>query len=283
MWFTQLILVAAVIFRLPFGEVFMIDFSILLHHLGLASVGILIFMTLAFGVAQLRQRYDTADIAWGLGFVVVACLSLLTGQQSWRGLLTLALVSIWGFRLATHIYLRHRNRPEDRRYQDMRAKWQSNVALRAWLQIFLSQGVLLLLIAFPIVVINTSISSSITIFDVLGVLVWTVGFVFESVGDAQLSSFTSNPANKGKLMTSGLWSYTRHPNYFGEITQWWGIWLLALSVPYGLLAIIGPLTITILITKVSGVPLLEKAYAGRPDWEAYKKRTSVLVPWRPIR
>ena len=261
----------------------MIDFSILLHHLGLASVGILIFMTLAFGVAQLRQRYDTADIAWGLGFVVVACLSLLTGQQSWRGLLTLALVSIWGFRLATHIYLRHRNRPEDRRYQDMRAKWQSNVALRAWLQIFLSQGVPLLLIAFPIVVINTSISSSITIFDVLGVLVWTVGFVFESVGDAQLSGFISNPANKGKLMTSGLWSYTRHPNYFGEITQWWGIWLLALSVPYGLLAIIGPLTITILITKVSGVPLLEKAYAGRPDWEAYKKRTSVLVPWRPIR
>jgi steroid 5-alpha reductase family enzyme len=113
------------------------------------------------------------------------------------------------------------------------------------------------------------------------VCVWVIGFFFESVGDAQLSRFIKDPANKGKLMQSGLWKYTRHPNYFGEVTQWWGLWIIALSVSYGWLGIIGPLTITTLILKVSGIPLLEKSMEGNPEFQEYKKRTSVFFPLPP--
>ena len=107
-----------------------------------------------------------------------------------------------------------------------------------------------------------------------GLIVWIFGFYFESTADKQLSNHIKNPANKGKLMTTGLWKYSRHPNYFGEVTQWWGIFLLSSS----LFTIISPLTITLLILFVSGIPLLEKKYEGRPDWEEYKKKTSIFIP-----
>ena len=115
--------------------------------------------------------------------------------------------------------------------------------------------------------------------DIVGVLVWLVGFYFEAVGDAQLARFIKDPANKGKLMQSGLWAYTRHPNYFGEVTQWWGIWIIALSVSGGWLGIIGPITITFLILKVSGIPMLEKKMAENPEFTEYKKQTSMVIPW----
>ena len=114
--------------------------------------------------------------------------------------------------------------------------------------------------------------------DVLGVAVWLFGFYFEAVGDAELSRFIKNPVNKGKLLQSGLWSLTRHPNYFGEVAQWWGLWLVALSVPNGWLGIIGPITITFLILKVSGIPMLEKKMEENPDFAEYKRKTSVFIP-----
>ena len=129
--------------------------------------------------------------------------------------------------------------------------------------------------------INKYASGEINLLVIIGFIVWLIGFYFESVGDKQLANFIHNPENKGKLMTEGLWKYSRHPNYFGEVTQWWGIWIIALSVPYGWVAIIGPITITILILFVSGVPLLEKKYKGRSDFEAYKKRTSIFIPLPP--
>jgi steroid 5-alpha reductase family enzyme len=116
-------------------------------------------------------------------------------------------------------------------------------------------------------------------FDYVGVFVWIIGFIFESVGDAQLKNFISDPQNKGKLMRSGLWQYTRHPNYFGEVMQWWGLWLVSLSVPNGIYFIFGPLTITYLILKVSGVPMLEKKMEENPDFADYKRTTSVFIPW----
>jgi steroid 5-alpha reductase family enzyme len=115
--------------------------------------------------------------------------------------------------------------------------------------------------------------------DTLGLLIWGIGFFFESVGDAQLARFIQNPENKGRLMQSGLWRYTRHPNYFGEVTQWWGIWLMTIGVPYWLPAIIGPVVITFLLRFVSGVPMTERSMARLPGFEEYKKRTNVFVPW----
>ncbi|MBM3204878.1 DUF1295 domain-containing protein, partial [Candidatus Uhrbacteria bacterium] len=136
----------------------------------------------------------------------------------------------------------------------------------------------LFLIVMPVLLINKHAGGSLGLLDFVGVAVWLLGFYFEAVGDAQLARFIKDPANKGKLMQSGLWAYTRHPNYFGEVTQWWGIWLVALSVPNSLFAMIGPLTITFLILKVSGIPMLEKKMAEHPDFAEYKRRVSVFIP-----
>jgi steroid 5-alpha reductase family enzyme len=116
-------------------------------------------------------------------------------------------------------------------------------------------------------------------FNFIGIIVWLIGFYFEATADKQLKEFIKNPKNKGKIMQSGLWAYSRHPNYFGEVTMWWGIWLLNLNPNWW--TILGPLTITFLILKVSGVPLLEKKYQGNSEFEDYKKRVSVFIPWKP--
>ena len=131
--------------------------------------------------------------------------------------------------------------------------------------------------------VNAAPSTPFTWLDGLGVAVWLTGFGFEAFGDLQLLRFIRNPANKGKLMASGLWRYTRHPNYFGEVTLWWGIWLIVLATPGGWQTIMGPLTITILILKVSGIPMLEKPYEERADFQEYKRRTSAFFPLPPRR
>jgi len=143
------------------------------------------------------------------------------------------------------------------------------------------QGLFLLLISTPALLVVGQRQPPPRWLDLAGALVWLAGFLFESVGDRQLAAFRSKPENRGRLIASGLWRYSRHPNYFGEALQWWGIAGIALSAPHGWLGLIGPTVITWLLLFVSGVPLLEKKYAGRPDWEEYKKRTSVFVPWPP--
>lgn len=117
--------------------------------------------------------------------------------------------------------------------------------------------------------------------DMVGLVVWGIGFFFEVIGDRQLQLFVARPENRGKLMTSGLWKYSRHPNYFGELTMWWGIWLISVSVVGGVWTILAPITITVLLRYVSGVPLLEKKYTGNPEWEIYRQKTSVLIPLPP--
>jgi steroid 5-alpha reductase family enzyme len=243
---------------------------------------VLVYMTGWFIVAQLKARNDTADIAWGLGFIVAAAVSLLTvGIYPQRGLLVSALVLVWGLRLSVHIHARNRGRGEDRRYRAWREEWGRWFVLRSFLQVFILQGVLLVVVASPVIYANGSVSPPLGWLDLTGGLVWLIGFGFEALGDWQLLRFLRDPANKGRLMTTGLWRYTRHPNYFGEVTLWWGLWLIVLSVPGGWLTIIGPLTITGLILKVSGIPMLEKGYAGRADFAAYQRRTSAFFPLPP--
>jgi steroid 5-alpha reductase family enzyme len=147
--------------------------------------------------------------------------------------------------------------------------------------VYLLQGFLLFLVASPVLLINGSVATGLGMLDVLGMAVWLVGFSFEAVGDAQLARFIKDPVNKGKLMQGGLWAYTRHPNYFGEVTQWWGLWLVALSVPGGWLGIIGPMMITFLILKVSGVPMLERKMQEHPEFAAYERRVSMFIPLPP--
>jgi steroid 5-alpha reductase family enzyme len=238
-----------------------------------------VYMSGWFIVSIIRKRNDVADIAWGLGFVLLAWFSfLLSAENNWRSLIINFLVTIWGLRLAWHIFQRNRNKPEDSRYLAWRKQWGKWFLLRSYFQVYILQGILIFLISVPVLFINNNIAFSITGLDFLGLIIWTIGFFFEVVGDWQLTQFIKDPSNKGKLMQSGLWQFSRHPNYFGEVTQWWGIFLIALSIPYGWMTIVGPLTITSLILFVSGVPLLEKKYAGRADFETYKRRTSKLIP-----
>jgi steroid 5-alpha reductase family enzyme len=240
------------------------------------------YMSLWFIASLLKKRNDVADVAWGLGFVLMAWVSFfLAGDFGIRGLGVCLLVSIWGLRLAWHIHSRNKGKAEDYRYLAWRKEWGKWFLLRSYAQVYLLQGTLLLLVVSPVVLINRHAGSSLGFLDLLGVLIWMAGFFFEVVGDAQLARFIKNPDNKGKLMQSGLWAYTRHPNYFGEVSLWWGLWLIAISVPNGWMGIIGPLTITILILKVSGIPMLEKKMAEHPDFSEYKKRVSVFFPLPP--
>jgi steroid 5-alpha reductase family enzyme len=237
------------------------------------------YVSFWFLLSVIKQRNDIADVAWGLGFVTLAWSSyFLAVNYNSINLIVNLLVSLWGFRLAIHIYYRNRGKSEDYRYLNWRSEWGSWFYLRSYLQVFLLQGVFLFLVSLPVLILNKNAENNFNLLMVFGLLIWLMGFIFESVSDKQLSDFKKDPKNKGKLIRSGLWNYSRHPNYFGEVVQWWGIWLIALNFQYGLFGIIGPLTITFLILKVSGIPLLEKKMAENPDFLDYKKTTSVFLP-----
>jgi steroid 5-alpha reductase family enzyme len=244
-------------------------------------------MSAWFVVSILRKRNDVADIAWGLGFVVVAIIAEThNAHPGALSKLSVALTTIWGLRLATHILLRNRGKNEDYRYAKWRHDWGKFFLIRSYFQVFLLQGVLLFLVVLPVTLTaGLSTRTDLTVWAAAGILTWLFGFFFEAVGDFQLAQFSANPANKGKVMTQGLWKYTRHPNYFGEVTQWWGLWLIlcasTLPASHKLLGLVGPATITTLILFVSGVPLLEKRYAHDKDYQKYAKKTSKFIPRDP--
>lgn len=236
-----------------------------------------LYMSGWFVISLLLRRNDVADVAWGLGFVVLAW-SLYFSQPSAQFAAGLLLVSIWGIRLSVHIFLRNKGKPEDFRYQKWRNDWGRWFYPRSFVQVFALQGLLMLFISAPIVALADGGGDSLRLINYFGVALWSIGFFFEAVGDYQLRQFMKTPRSKGKVMNQGLWAYTRHPNYFGEVTQWWGIWLISCGTPWFWWALIGPVTITVLLLKVSGIPLLEKKYEGNKAYEVYKKQTSKFFP-----
>jgi steroid 5-alpha reductase family enzyme len=247
---------------------------------------VLLYMTVWFVAAMIARRNDVVDVAWGLGFIVITAWLLLRSEPgpSARLYVASALVFIWGARLAWHIARRNLRpgKTEDPRYAEWRRSWGRTFVLRSFFQIFMLQGLFMLLISAPVQVMGSSAGPAFGALDYAGVAVWLFGFVFESVGDAQLARFLADPANKGHIMDQGLWALTRHPNYFGEATMWWGLGIMALGMPGGWVGLVGPITITWLLTMVSGIPLVERPRAGEPEWEAYKARTSAFIP-RPSR
>jgi len=253
--------------------------------LAVAAVFIFVFMSAFWIVSIDRQDAGIADVAWGLGFIVVSFATLyLNVSFVPRSFLVMALVLLWGLRLASYIIMRNKGKGEDWRYAQWRKDWGKNFLWRSYVQVFLLQGLLMLLVSVPVIFVHyASVDEPLVWIDIAGALVWFVGFVFETVGDYQLMIFKAKPRNKGKVIKSGLWAYTRHPNYFGEIVQWWGIFIIALALADGVFSIIGPLTISYLILRVSGIPLLEKKYKGNKEYEQYKKVTSGFFPWFPKR
>jgi steroid 5-alpha reductase family enzyme len=233
---------------------------------------------------MLIKRTDIVDIAWGIGFILISLtMLLLTPDITTRGLIVVGLVVLWGIRLALHIFSRNKDKKEDSRYQNFKDNWGKNFWWKSYINIFLLQGLLMILISIPIIYRFTFPLGDITTLDYIGIAVWVFGFLFESVADMQLSKFV-NKKRKGETETrflkTGLWSLSRHPNYFGEVVQWWGIWLICISIdsPITFLTVIGPLTITYFITNVSGVPLLEGKYDGNSEWEEYKREVPKFLP-----
>lgn len=250
--------------------------------IGYASIAVFIYMTAVFAAALLKKDNSVIDIAWGPGFVLIALLTLLISRRCGaRQILVTALVSVWAVRLTVYLYFRKRGRGEDFRYAKWRKDWGRWFVPRSFLQVFMLQGILMLIISYGVLLVNASGGRGLRALDLAGAAVWLIGFFFEAVGDAQLMRFKKKTDNTGRIMTSGLWRYTRHPNYFGEAVMWWGIFFIALSVPKGWTAVVSPVLITFLLLWVSGVTMLEKKYAGDNEFSAYARRTSAFFPWFP--
>jgi steroid 5-alpha reductase family enzyme len=255
----------------------------MLYMLLVSSAVLFFFMTLWFLVSLAIQRNDIADVLWGAGFVVIVLASLAAVEDtSIRAVVMSFLVLLWGSRLTTRIYLKNRGKPEDFRYRKWREEWGRYFALRSYFQVFIFQGLLMFVVLIPVLfVIGQQNPVELNLLDLLGVAIWILGFVFETVADYQLDSFKSRSYNRGQVLQTGLWKYSRHPNYFGEVVMWWGLYCMALSVPGGVYTIVGPLAITFLILKVSGVPMLEEHYKDNEKYQIYARRTSVFVPLPP--
>jgi steroid 5-alpha reductase family enzyme len=186
--------------------------------------------------------------------------------------------ALWGTRLALYIFSRSRGKPEDHRYAKFRQEWQPWPNLNAWIKVFMFQGILMMIVTLPISVGMTLESKTLSVINYIGVIVWIVGFTLEIIADHYLNWWKSRPENKGKICTSGPWKFARFPNYFGEISLWYGVYLIAFD-PKIAWTIIGPITINFLIVKVTGIPLLEKHYQGRIDYQEYAKRVPRLIPF----
>lgn len=243
---------------------------------------VFLYMNIMFVLALLLKRNDIVDVAWGMGFVVLAVFMLGREQgYHWRRLLLSALVFVWGLRLSIYLYLRNKGKKEDFRYAKWRKDWGKHWVIRSYLQVFITQGFFMVLVAYPLIIIIGDPSPTAKPGDFLGWALWLLGFFFEAVGDAQLMRFKSDAANRGKIMNRGLWRYTRHPNYFGETCMWWGLFFICLQVRSGWLALLSPVVMNFLLLKVSGVPMLERKYQDNPEYQHYIRSTSSFIPRIP--
>ena len=250
----------------------------------LVNLGVTLVVTVAlilgvFVAAERRGRYDLIDSFWGLGFAVVA---VVTFALSRGDLLITVLTVVWGVRLSVHIHTRNRHKPEDARYVDMRQR-AAHPRRHMLTAVYLTQAALLWFVSLPVQFSQygpTVVSWPIW----LGVAVWLVGFVFETVGDAQLRAFRADPATDGQVLDTGLWRYTRHPNYFGDACVWWGLYLIACHTGIGAATVLAPIAMTFLLAKGTGKPLLEKGIGDRrPGYREYVTRTSGFFPLPPSR
>lgn len=257
-----------------------------LSILGTTFVTTLGLFFLLWLASLVLEDASIVDIFWGAGFVQVAWVAAWVSDGSVaRRLLVTALVTLWGLRLAHHLFRRNWGHGEDFRYQRMRAHHGSRFWLVSLATVFGLQAGLLWLVSIPVqLAVASAEPVSLTGFDLLGTVIFFVGLAFEVIGDRQLARFRANPENKGRVLDTGLWAWTRHPNYFGDAVVWWGLFTIALAVPWGFLGVIGPAVMNFFLVRVSGVALLEKSLARtKPQYREYVERTSAFVPWPPKR
>jgi steroid 5-alpha reductase family enzyme len=231
----------------------------------------------------LKPRNVTlVDSFWAL-FFLLACLvnAIFLPQLSPRAWLILTLVSLWSIRLSGYLHWRNHGKPEDARYQAIRARNEPHFEYKSLYLVFLLQAILAWMISLPLQAAMQSTSSTTIWLDGLGLVFWLIGMGFQVIGDLQLASFKSNPSNHGKVLDKGVWRYTRHPNYFGESCIWWGYFCIAWAAG-AWWSVVSPIFMTFLLVKVTGVKLLEAEIATRrPAYADYIKRTSAFIPLKP--
>lgn len=251
---------------------------------GIAALVILGLMTLLWLISLLLKDASIVDIFWGSGFVVSAWVYFALAPDGFAGRkwFISILVTIWGLRLSLYILYRNWGKGEDFRYR----KWREEAGNRWWWQsyfkVFLLQGLLMWIISAPLLAAQQGATPGrLTFLDWAAVALWSIGFFFEAVGDLQMARFKANPTNKGKVLNTGVWRYTRHPNYFGDATQWWAYYLMAAAAG-GFWTIWSPVVMTLLLLRVSGVTLLEKTLTvTKPQYQEYIETTSSFIPWFP--
>ncbi len=242
---------------------------------------VFIYMNIVFLIALKNKNNGLVDVGWGFGFVMISIFSLLFNIDNslFIKVIPTILVMLWGLRLSYYLFKRNYKKEEDYRYKDMRQRWGKKVNINAYFKVFMLQGLLMSIISLPIIFFNSSGIEKLNILNIIGVIVWVIGYIFEVVGDYQLKNFIKDQNNKGKIMTSGLWKYTRHPNYFGESLMWWGIFLITINSSLGYYGVVSPTLITFLLVFVSGIPLLEKKYENNKEFQEYARKTSKFIPW----
>ena len=253
-----------------------------LHPLAQAAV-IALALFAAVWLVSLRARdVSLVDRFWGPGFALLAAFHALRAPSP-RALGVALLVAVWGLRLGWHIHRRNHGHAEDPRYAAMRAGAPATFPYTSLFTVFGLQAALTWIVALPLWAVARPANPALGLIDALALGVWMVGFAFETMGDAQLAAFKRDPANRGRLMTTGLWSWTRHPNYFGDACMWWGVTIFAVAAHAPLWVHVGPAVMTVLLTSVSGVTMLEATMKRRDGWAAYAARTSAFLPLPPKR
>ncbi len=257
----------------------------LINYLELLAVA-LVLMTAVWSLSLVIKDASIVDRFWGLGFCALyGFQSFESGFLTFRAVLVLLLVLLWGLRLSIYIHLRNSNKPEDARYREMRRQ----AGVRFWwtslFTVFLLQGFILWLVSAPLIsVLLFSQTTEAGVWDWAGLFVWSGGLIFETVADYQMASFKRNPKNRGQVCRSGLWNLSRHPNYFGEACLWWGFWLISLNTTSGFYTVFSPLLMTFLLLRVSGVSLLEKQLAvSKPGYAEYIESVPAFFPFGPVR
>jgi steroid 5-alpha reductase family enzyme len=255
-----------------------------IYILGLNLLAVAVMMIIGWIISLVTKNVTVVDSLWGIGFVLIAWITFgLADGYTGRKLLLAVLTTLWGLRLTAYLSWRNAGKGEDPRYGAWRARYGRRFWIVSLFNVFLVQALFMWAIALSLQFGQIPAEPArLTVFDVLGALLWMVGFGFESLGDWQLAHFKSDPGNKGKVMDRGLWAYSRHPNYFGEMLIWWGIFLITLAVPGGGWTVISPILISIVLIKITGVALTEKTILERrPEYRDYIERTPTLFPWFP--
>lgn len=252
--------------------------------------------SITFVYALMRKNNGYADVVYPIHFMALGTAAwiftflytIIIGATMSIATLVLLMTYLWGMRLSLRIARKNRGKPEDFRYATWRREWKW-FRVRSYFQIYLLQGVIASIIALPVTLtiieanfMRITFNSLESTWIVVFIMTWVTGFFFESIGDRQLDRFLKRE-DRPRIMTEGLWKYTRHPNYFGEALMWWSLAGIACIVVPDLwyFIILSPILITFLLTKVSGIPMLEAKWAGDPEWEEYRARTNALIPWFP--